>query len=616
MLFLVTEDVCSQRTTSMATLAWLASELKLTFDALMNLSRGLVPPLAPLMNIEQFNYLAAYYRDMYFCSLTQRPQVRFLRSAKAFRKTVISTRLNNQIYDFYKEVFGYFKHEMPKLAVFVGVKPIKTSRTDIERIDAYCYPEIYYRKALGLASDTPNDQLQKMKKDSISKIYTIYCDDAEILRLNKLGFDVQVIDEIKSNDSYGSITTRIMDRWIQKAKAIAFGNQVVISYWATRFLREERVALWEKEQWIPFAETVSKYVKTVKNPILFGSQGGLREKIPLGCDDWDVEIAKYDMTIILTGAGGQLPNKDLTKVPVDWLANVKPPWDMSNELSDKELAEKAENGGIATCFMSYCADFGHVGATPALFDLVANSGVKYAISFPATWYEYWSEYLEEMYLPREEGGLSPLIEPLCSSTGEGVSTEAKGYNSKEFLEEHLKIAKEKIKERMGENLVPIGYYSSKDACPYYLHQAGEPWFEAIKNAGFDYYVTYKGEGRIPKIVYEDGDFVAINQQMTHWTTTPFSDVTGWEGRLNGWGVPGWVIVVVDVVLPPYGRIYTVNDMWRAITYAQTGGASKKLFLAKPHEVARYARILKRKGIMPYRLAAPYSELTSPPYPEL
>jgi len=616
MLFLVTDGVCSQRTTSVATLGWLASEIELNFDAFMNMHRS--PSLTPL---EQFNYLAAYYRDMYFCSLTLKPEVRFLRSAKAFGKTIVSTRLNDQIYDFYRDVFGYFKRDMPQSAVVVGTKPVNTGKAEITRIDAYCYPEIYYRKALGLASDTPTDQLQKMKEDGISRIYAVYCDDSDISRLVELGFDVKIVDKIRADDTYGKVTTRIADRWIDRARAIAFGNHTVVSYWAPRFLREDRLALWEDDEWIPFAKIVSKYAKIVKNPILFGSQIGLHEKIPLMCDDWDVEIAKYDLTIILTGPGGQLPNKDLAKMPIDWLSNVKAPWNPSNELSDDELSEKAEQGGIAICFMSYCADFGHISAAPGLFDLVAATNAKYGISFPATWYEYWSEFLEEIYLPKEAGGLSPLIEPLCSSAGEGVSTEAEGYNSKEFLEKHLKIAKEKIKERVGENLVPIGYYSSKDACPYYLHGSGEPQFEAVKNAGFDYYITYKNEANppvvgIPKIVYEDGDFIAINQQVTHWTTTPFRDVTRWEWRLSRWGVPGWAIIVVDVILRPYGHIYTVNDMWRAITYAQTGGVSKKLFLAKPHEVARYARILKKKGILPYELAKPYSELPSPPYPEL
>jgi len=604
-LFHVTEQASSQRTASTATLAWLASELGLEFDAFVN------PRSNPFMlaYLEQFNFLAAYYRDMYFCSLTRGKRVRFLRSAKAFGKTIVSTRLDAQIYDFYREVFSFFDIEMPRLAVVVGVSPQKTSRAKIKGVDAYCYPEIYFRKAIGLASDTPGSQLIEMLKDGVKDVYTVYCTPAEQSRLAGLGFNVHVVDAVKPDDTYGSITTRIADRWIDKAKAIAFGHPDVISFWAPRFLQESRLALWEDTDWVNFAETVARYAKAVENPVLFGSQAGLNVKISMCRDDWDVEIAKYDLTIILSSRSGQLPNRHLARLPADWLADAEPPW--SSELSDTELEERAEAKGIAVCFLSYCADFGHIKALPDIYRLVASTGVRLGISFPATWYEYWSEYLEEMFLPPEEGGLYPLIEPLCSSTGEGVSTEAEGFNSAEFLEERLREARRKIGEIVGEKLVPIGYYPSKDACPYYLHGRGRPQFEAVKRAGFEYYITYMGDAywyyQIPKIVYEDGNFIAVNQQVRHWTATPMHDLIMWERRLTSWNLPGWVIISIDVIPPPYGIDFIAQELWKAITYAGTGGRSGRLFLVKPHEALRYAKILKKKGIIPYKIEAPHSQ---------
>jgi len=51
------------------------------------------------------------------------------------------------------------------------------------------------------------------------------------------------------------------------------------------------------------------------------------------------------------------------------------------------------------------------------------------LAFPATYWQYAEEQLEQLYISKEMGGIFPSTEPLLASAGMGVATEANGYLS-------------------------------------------------------------------------------------------------------------------------------------------------------------------------------------------
>ena len=289
-------------------------------------------------------------------------------------------------------------------------------------------------------------------------------------------------------------------------------------------------------------------------------------------------------------------------LPVDWLRDARAPWE--DEYSDVFLQEQAQNGGIPVCFLFYAADLGHLPVLHRILDLMLVEGLKCGLAFPSTWYDFQPELVEQLYIPADLGGVFPNVEPLMVSAGVAVATEAEGYLGASLLASFLREAKRSIARHVGERMVPIGYYSFQDANPWYKKQSGRPPFKTLEEVGFDYAITYKDEAKPARIVYESGKFMAINQQNEQWfwhsweTDVSFvlNKLKEQEKRVATEAPPhGWIIFAFD--MPSYGLcphyLRGMEALVRAMTYAATGGEQKKLFLAKPHEVIRYARILHK-----------------------
>jgi hypothetical protein len=266
-------------------------------------------------------------------------------------------------------------------------------------------------------------------------------------------------------------------------------------------------------------------------------------------------------------------------------------WD--HEISDAEMSEKADQGGIAVTILHYAADLRHLTIAPSLFPLAGFMKVKMGAAVPVDFYEYIPEWMDDLYTPYRAGGSMPYMEPLIASAGLGVATEAQGFLSEDTLMESLVETRKWISDHWGKRFVPIGYYPFQDACPFYEHGTGEPQFEAVRLAGFQYCVTYKDEGKLPRIVYEKDGFVAINQQVIHWSRNPVDELGAWEEKLVDRGEPGWIIIALDA--PFWGWMYYEMKNGKALidtmNLIQGGGVSGKLFSTTPHETVRYAKII-------------------------
>ena len=552
-------------------------------DLFMNLedvSSGYMGGVAPFgeNHLVDVYSLLAYY-DIVVC--TNAPESRrfqsFLKSPKI---RVISMKTPQEAAAFYKDVFAYFDEKIPERAVMLPSTPFEPKGRML--IECYCYPEIYFPRKLGLDDSVSKDDLNQLYDLGLKQVDVIYCNESVISRLEDEGFKVRVIDSLRPDDTYGTVTKRIFERWKHLAEGVAYGDPNLITYWISFFCRKKLISMFDFD-WENFAHIVAECANQVNTNIIWGRQLS---------DHFIPTISKYDKIFAIIDAG-RPPITIKSKIPYSPAPIEKGPWDC--EISDIQLARKAEEGFIPATILMYASDIRHLTITSNLFPLIALMRVKVGVAVPLDFYEYVPEWMDEVYTPYEQGGLMPYVEPIICSAGLGVATEAKGYISRGTLTSCLIKTREKILKLWGKASLPIGYYPFQDACPYYKHDTAEPQFEAIKSAGFQYCITYKKEGKPPEIVYEKDGFIAINQQSIHWTKNPLEDLKTWEEKIISEETAGWIIVSIDA--PFWGfAFYNMkngNLLVEAMNFIKNGGNSGKIFSASPHEIARYAKILRK-----------------------
>lgn len=621
LLLLLTDNRCPEKTTIMATLAWLAEEEKILFDSYVSsdfiefLGLKIDGNFFSGMHAEQFYYVCNVY-DVHYCSYGQ--SRRFLRDLRTFGKNLVTLRQKRELPDFYLDIFSYFKRKLPKKAVMVGTASAGGRDRESERLclESYCYPEIYYQRALGLTSDITDDELKQLKTRGLTHISTMYCEDETVNWLREIGFKVEVTDRIEEGDTYGSVTTRIADRWLDHGKGLAFGDHKLAAFWVPFFCRNDLICLYDFD-WKRFAPIIASYADKMRSKLVWGLQIS---------DDLITELSKFNKIMqIVTHMRPVLTTRREVTYPIEWLQPPETYW--NHEISDKELSEKAEEGGIASVILIFAENLCHFGAAPTIFELAKLTRTKIGVATNTSWYEFAPNWMEDTLIPVESGGCFPLAEPLVCSAGIGAGTEARGYLSAQMLLDCLVEARGRIAKHWGEKLVPLGYYPWQDANPYYKPDTGQPQFRIAQEAGFQYYITCKDMNQPPKIVYQDEDFIVVNQQnstldlstltkvLTNkdskslestkgsarapWSYDPLGDFKRWETRFATEERSGWIIISLDSPFWGWSPFYFERGhiLKETMEYIVKGGRTEKLFTASPHEASRYAKILKVKGAL-------------------
>jgi len=609
LLLLAADDRSAEKTAAAATLAWLADEVGADFDTYITTGQPFGAPASLAVtgdwHAEQLFFISNFYNVLY-CGIGQSKTPQFRREVGAFGE-ILADEAPARLADFYAAVFGHYGRALPAEAVVIpaGEPPDGPPDEAPIWIEPFCYPEVFFRKALGVSSAAPDDQWRKLLESGVTKAYCLYCPPETAERLRALGIAVEVVDEVRPDDTYGSLTIRLADRWVDRYQTLAFGNQAIMLRSLGFFLRHRAMPLYVPVDGRFYIKTVSAYAEMVGGDrVVWGNQ-----TVYKGGDSVITEFGKYDLSMSLGISVVGPTIREKIKLPPDWIAEAKAPWE--EEYLDEFLEAAVAKGMIPVCYLLYAADLGHLSSFARLFDILSTDSTRCGLGFPSTWYDFSAETLEQLYIPYQQGGVFPRCEPLVSSTGLAVGTEASGYMKRETLIAQLSKAIDSIKTHCGDKMAPLGYYPWEDACPYYHHQEAEPQFDVPKEVGFDYCVTYKDEGQFPKIVHQDGDFICINQQNVHWWGDgPVLKTQEWERKVVESGRSGWIMVGLDSPFwcqPPfyYDPEYptfckeetSVVELTAAMRYVNTGGESGRLFLAKPHEVVRYARLLSKKGLI-------------------
>ena len=614
LLFFFSDENCSSCAAVVPTLAALAKAEGIDFESYI-CSRpwswqGEVLPFVGHNHLESFYYLANFYDEILYCSITSEPSFQFRREVLAFGGAVISARCNEETAEFYCDVFGFFGRKLPETAL------ILPDRREGERYYApYCGADIMRIGALGIGWDAWVSGHTLLLDGGVKDVKTLYCASDEI----------EALDSAADDDTYATVTARIAARNVSEAKQIGFIDPDGLLRWQTYFVRHGVVAMYEDMAWEAFMPTVKKYADMVGNADIIGNQvvWNPAQKMVRNNDAVIAELGKYHLIHNLVGVNPRIGFTVQTekKLPRDWMDHpaVKTPWD--DEYSDEFLKEKLDAGYIPICPLFYAADLGHLPVLTHFLDMMCLDGMRGGIAFPSTWYDYAPELVEQLYLPLSQGGVCPNLEPLLSSVGTAVATEAEGYITPEMLTSLISRARHEIAEHVGARRVPRGIYPFQDASPFYVENSGKPQFEVVETLGFEYYITYRNSAKPARIEYDGDRMTALNQQTPQWFPSagePTEFVKKWEQegieRMTKTGRAEWIVMGFDTpfygLTPNYlGEIefepmrtgwarhaLGMRSIYAFMQYVRrTGGDSGRLFLVKPHELYRFAKIAQAEN---------------------
>ncbi|NMC29177.1 MAG: hypothetical protein GYA45_03800 [Pelolinea sp.] len=609
LIFFYSHENCPARATAMPVLAWLAEKKHVDYDGYFCVRPSLADigdamPYTGNKHDEEFYYVANFFQHIYFLALTEETPIQFERFLQARGNSTIVKKASNNLVDFYIDIFRIFDEKLPAEAVVFssekfqfpneGVDFGKFAITGESRLDTFCYPEVFFRKALAIHYELPDDQISRLISLGLKKVYLLFCPEEAVKRYKGMGLEVEVVDGIQADDSYASITGRIAYRWLDHAKGFSLGNDPITLRWTPKFLRERILPIAAVKSLHQAVDLLGDLTDRVGNKLIWGSQ--------IYDDTIISDLSKRDIIFSLVhDVEVGITIKDKIQMPKSWLNDAPDPWDY--ECSDDYLKEQLDADKIPVCFVHYASDLGHLPVLARHLDMHSIDGIVDGFAFPATYWQYAEEQLEQLYISKEMGGIFPSSEPLLSSAGMGVATEAEEYLSHKALLSNLQKAVQIIEEHAGSKHIPLGYYPFQDACPKYKHGTGEPPFEVIADAGFEYMITYKHENKFPEIVYSKENFLALNQQVEHWSFNPLSDLKSWENKIIESQKKGWIILGLDSpfwgMVPCYFGIaskgMSLHELQKVMTYARDGGDSGKLFIVKPHEIVRFVRLMQKEG---------------------
>ena len=607
LLFFFSDVKCISAAGVIPTLAVLAKNQNIDFETYICTRPlswgGKTLPFTGHMHGESFCYLANFYRKILFVSLTDFPSFQFRREILAWGGEVVSCRKESELAEFYTDVFAYFKTPFPECAGILPDAPEVTS--EIVEGQSFLTPYFYYDLYAGGELGITQSQFEKcastLAAKGVRKAHTYCCTVKDSLIPTEA-----VYPDVPGAD-YGFVTKRIAEKYWQKASGLVFADGNTIMRWMCLFLRENRIPLYDPYAWEEFVPVVSEYAEKMHNPLILGCQN----VYPHNTDRVMTEFALGKVFFDLLGVDPRhaFSIQKTHPLPQDWLKDIHAPWE--EEVSDEFLKQKIEEKAVPVCFLLYAADLGHLPTLPRILDLMGQEGYRAGLAFPATWYDYAPELLEQLYIPLDQGGVFPQIEPMISSGGSVVACEAEGMIEPETLTSLLVNARKKIAGLLGEHLVPRGYYPWQDASPYYKRNTGTPQFDAVAKAGFEYYITYKDSRTPGKVLYEANGMTVFNQQIGQWF--PGAGVASEVIREfeNGQRFEtDWIVLSFDMPFFGLSPVYVngkalherfakstmgMQTLAEAMKLVYNGGESGKLFMLKPHELYRYIKLKRTIG---------------------
>jgi hypothetical protein len=368
----------------------------------------------------------------------------------------------------YRNVFQSFDTALPREIVMIG----GDFAPGLAGLEAYFYPEIYYRRALGVSETIPDQELEDLCGGR-RKIVCVCVRQSKLDQLSKAGHDVEVVDSIFDNDSYCSITGRLASRWKDKAKGWIIGDPTLIAHWIPTACEQDLLSIYSVPQGKILLELKSLISST--SNVVYGRQYEDTDFFNLSTMDQALQVI------------------DPCRPQFQTVRHVDYQWDEKNtdegpfadEYSDAELKQFAAEGRILVSLIFWTGMVREVENFHALMDLVAITGLKCGMAITAQTYEYMMHApFELLSVPTAQGGVCPLVEPLLGSCGVGVGIEES--MTADRLEEDLIQAMQRIRARVKQDAyVPKGWWPTMDT-----RLEARRWFEKPHRINLKRYSPY------------------------------------------------------------------------------------------------------------------------------
>ncbi len=444
------------RTLLAATLAWIAKKENYIFDNYFDsYHQGIHFPGGDSRNLEQgqmtggmvsgerhieaFHFLAHHFElsliceeaSLFFSSIRNLDHP-FMPLSGSYGKNI-------------NDIFKYFNVFIPKEIVMVGMD----LNDALKGIEAYAYPEIYYRHAIGVPSFISDDDLENIcQKDT--KIFCLFVDDVRVKELSDLGYDVEIIDQLKKSDNYLTLTKRIALRWENRIQGWILGDPVLVSTWIPKACEENLFGIYG----IPQESVIQEFERLLssKGKVVYGRQYSDRDFF---------ELSKINQCLQVIDPC-RPPFQSVKHIDYQWQDDKEHKSFFEPEYTDVELKKFAKEGRILTSLMFWSGMIREIANFYSLMDLFAMTQLKCGLVLTAQSFEYMMHSpLELLTIPIEKGGVYPLVEPVLGSCGIGVGIESFIDNAR--LEEDLKSSISKITKKVTKNgYVPRGWWSTMD----------------------------------------------------------------------------------------------------------------------------------------------------------
>ncbi len=529
-----------------------------------------------------------HFEEFYFLLLN------FDVSAVCFKESILLSSIKNlniplvtftdRIDVLYKKVFSQFNRNLPSKIVMVGSHFEK----GLTGLEAYLYPEIYYRQALGVPDSISEEELAALCEEE-KQISCLHVEEGVIHRLREKRFDVEVVDRLRENDDYLSITRRLAERWKEKAKGWIIGDPTMVSHWLPLACDEDLIALYS----VPQEEIISSLGETIssKGKVVYGRQSSDK-------DFFDLSKMNQCLQVI---DPCRPPFQSVKHADYIWHTDQNKEGFYESEYSDEELKQFAQEGRVLISLMFWSGMIREIANLYSLMDLFAITKLRCGLVLTAQSYEYMRHSpLELLTIPLERGGVFPLAEPVLGSCGIGVGIESS--MTVDRIQENIKEALSRISQRIKkESFLPRGWWPTMDVnleklgwwrsprpfrflryspyfqmrfkakersvggdipavdgkilgslrrnyakgikeglgkggwtkyfAPYRPYESYRPTHiredivRAVKSAGLEYMFSKAGFSSYPGVQYMDDDFIALNYTAGQWDGwTPFETV--------------------------------------------------------------------------------------------
>lgn len=480
--------------------------------------------------------------------------------------------------------------------------PAKTIITGGSGEESYLYPLIGEERALALHASGPIEG-GELERAGIKTVTAALLSADELERLRSGGITVAGVHDEYPVGEMRALSQSILSRWGDWCRGYFLGDPVVTACFLPWLYRTRRLALYAEPLKPLIGEDTLPRLDT--DPVVYG------------------RMFNDEDALALSRAGGCWQLVDPGRPPFPAAARPaawhEPPADLFSAIDpgDEQLRRHAERGDILTAIVFWSGCVREMENFYRLNDLVAATGFKcgYAVT-SATCALGAQTPFAAIALPRERGGVFPLVEPLLASSGIGFSLES--YVPHERFDRHLDLAMQEIAAVLPAQLRPRGWWACLDtgleadqrvpasirSRPFGAFRPGEPAkpvHRSVAAHGFEYALSkaVTGSWEAPGA---EPPFILPHTAGSWQGWSPFHAIEGIEDikraekRCFLRGGPGYIAGTIDSCLwtfslPHWRRGRELETM---VDYILHGGRSGRLVNAHPYTVYRYAKLLGKQ----------------------